>query len=108
MKDYNINLPIFSVILGIFTWFLNIISFIAFNYSDRLMFTFLFSFVDQLSFVSTFFTWTFAGVGLLTGVKGLKDKKRKAAKWGIGLNVFGFVIYVLLIVSLYLRFGMIG
>ncbi len=105
MKDYNISLPIFSVILGIIAWFLNVVFYIMANHSGNVIFLPLYVFFDDTSFVSMFFTWCFAGVGLLAGVKGLKDKKRKVAKWGIGLNVSGFVIYVLIILSLYLRFG---
>jgi hypothetical protein len=101
----NINLPILSFILGIITLVLDIILYVEFYYSDRLMFTPWFAFVDYTSFVSMFFTWAFVGVAIVSGIKGLKDEKKKWAKYGIGLAVLGFLIYILLILSLYLRLG---
>jgi len=71
------------------------------------MFTPLFAFIDYASLVSVIFAGFLAIAGLIAGINGLKDKRKKIAKWGIGLSAAGLVIYALIILSLYARFGMI-
>ena len=98
---------VISICLGILSLVFDINLFVTSFFSGKLIFLSLLEILDYINIFAFTATWFIAGLGIIAGVDGLKDERKKIAKWGIGLSAAGLVIYFLLILSLYARFGMI-